>query len=101
MLITKMDFLISYGWLGIALHANTYEPRFKMTNQHLTRSLIHIEHVIGILNIFAILFQRDSYRRRRFALRFNLISSTTGTQTQILTYAKGLLNSDIEKLSKR
>ena len=25
----KMDFLISYGWLGVASLANKYEPRFK------------------------------------------------------------------------
>ena len=46
-----------------------------MTNQHLARGRIHIEHVIGKLKVFAILCQRAGNRRRRFSLRFNLIAA--------------------------
>ena len=46
-----------------------------MTNQHLARGRIQIEHVIGKLKVFAILCQRDGKRRRRFSLPFNLIAA--------------------------
>ena len=76
-----------FGYQGWAnLHAKSWLPKKKskhhplsrqekMTNQHLARGRIHIEHVIGKLKVFAILCQRDGNRRRRFSLRFNLIAA--------------------------
>jgi hypothetical protein len=72
------------GWAN--LHAKSWRPKKKskhrplsrqekVTNQHLARGRIHIEHVIGKLKAFAILCQRYRNRRRRFSLHFNLIAA--------------------------
>ena len=71
---------------GVDFHANSWlaqkeskhhplSRQEKMTNQHLARGRIQIEHVIGKLKVLAILCQRYRNRRRRFSLRFNLIAA--------------------------
>ena len=61
------------GWAN--LHAKSWRPKKKskhhplsrqekMTNQHLARGRIQIEHVIGRLKVFAILCQRYRNRQR-------------------------------------
>ena len=83
----QISCLADSGYQGLAnLHAKSWLPKKKSkhrplsrqekaSNQHLARGRIHIEHVIGKLKVFAILCQRDGNRRRRFALRFNLIAA--------------------------
>ena len=53
-------------------HPLTYEE--KRANRTLARLRLHIERVIGRLKVFRILAERYRGRRKRFGLRFNLIS---------------------------
>jgi hypothetical protein len=53
-------------------HPLTYEE--KQANRTLARLRLHIERVIGRLKVFRILAERYRGRRKRFGLRFNLIS---------------------------
>ncbi len=46
----------------------------KQNNQHLARERVLNENVIGLLKRFKILADRYRNRRKRFGLRFNLIS---------------------------
>ncbi|VAW31354.1 Mobile element protein [hydrothermal vent metagenome] len=47
----------------------------KKKNRALSQKRIYCEHVIGKLKIFRILKERYRNRRKRFGLRFNLISA--------------------------
>ena len=47
----------------------------KTTNRALSRRRILIEHIFGRLKTFKILAERYRNRRKRFALRFNLIAA--------------------------
>ena len=47
----------------------------KQNNQHLARERVLNENVIGLLKRFKILADRYRNRRKRFGLRFNLISN--------------------------
>jgi hypothetical protein len=47
----------------------------KAANRELARQRISCEHVIGRLKVFRILSDRYRNRRKRFKLRFNLISA--------------------------
>ena len=79
--------LADAGYLGInKLHANSQipaknsklhklTPEQKETNRELASRRIFCEHVIGRLKVFRILSDRYRNRRRRFALRFNLIAA--------------------------
>jgi IS5 family transposase len=79
--------LADSGYQGIAkLHENSRTPRKeskhhpltpeqKAANRELSRQRILIEHVIGRLKVFRLLSERYRNRRRRFALRFNLIAA--------------------------
>jgi len=70
----------------VDLHTNSQTPKKrsrhhlltleqKIANRELTRQHIFVEHVIPKVNIFRILRERYRNRRKRFGLRFNLISS--------------------------
>ncbi len=47
----------------------------KQENHDLSRRRIRIEHIFGRLKTFEILAERYRNRRKRFALRFNLIAA--------------------------
>ncbi len=49
-------------------------PQEKANNRDLSRRRILVEHVIGRLKVFRLLSERYRNRRKRFGLRFNLIS---------------------------
>ncbi len=78
---------IDKGYQGICkLHSNSCIPikkprkRYltkleKKYNQQLSKQRIYVEHVIRSLKIFRILSERYRNRRKRFALRFNLIAA--------------------------
>ena len=50
-------------------------PKEKQTNRALARKRILIEHIFRKLKVFRILSERYRNRRKRFALRFNLIAA--------------------------
>ena len=79
--------LADAGYQGLAeLHENCQTP-FKKSKHHpltkkqkhrnrtLARKRILIEHILRRLKVFRILSERYRNRRRRFALRFNLIAA--------------------------
>lgn len=78
--------LADLGYLGLErLHAYSFLPtkatkhhtltnEEKKTNRTLARLRLRIERVIGRLKVFRILAERYRGRRRRFGLRFNLVS---------------------------
>jgi len=47
----------------------------KTSNRALSRRRVLIEHIFGRLKVFKILSERYRNRRKRFALRFNLIAA--------------------------
>ena len=75
------------GYQGLTkIHTNSETPskkskkhpltdEQKKQNRELSRKRIFCEHVIGKLKIFRILKERYRNRRKRFGLRFNLISA--------------------------
>jgi transposase len=79
--------LADAGYQGLAeLHENSQTPfkrskyhaltkREKQRNRSLARKRIAIEHIFRKLKVFRILSERYRNRRKRFALRFNLISA--------------------------
>jgi transposase len=79
--------LADAGYQGLAdLHDNCQTPlkkskyhpltkRQKQKNKTLVRKRILIEHIFRKLKIFRILSERYRNRRKRFALRFNLIAA--------------------------
>jgi transposase len=79
--------LADAGYQGLAqLHENCqtpfkkskYQPltqRQKRRNRSLARKRILIEHIFRKLKVFRILSERYRNRRKRFALRFNLIAA--------------------------
>ncbi len=79
--------LADAGYQGLAgLHENCqtpikkskYHPRTqkeKRSNRALARKRILIEHIFRKLKVFRILSERYRNRRKRFALRFNLIAA--------------------------
>jgi hypothetical protein len=79
--------LADTGYLGLqALHKNTEIPQKsskyhpltkeeKEKNQDLSSRRVLVENVIGSVKRFRILGERYRNRRKRFALRFNLISA--------------------------
>jgi hypothetical protein len=84
---TQIVCLADSGYQGLSkIHKNSETPTKKSKKHPLTaeqkeknRSLsskrIFCEHVIGKLKIFRILKERYRNRRKRFGLRFNLISA--------------------------
>jgi transposase len=79
--------LADAGYQGLAdLHENCQTPfkkskyhpltkRQKQINKSLARKRILIEHIFRKLKVFRILCERYRNRRKRFALRFNLIAA--------------------------
>jgi len=79
--------LADAGYQGLAnLHENCQTPfkkskyhaltkREKQRNRTLARKRILIEHIFRKLKVFRILSERYRNRRKRFALRFNLIAA--------------------------
>lgn len=79
--------LADAGYQGLAeLHENCQTPfkkskyhaltkKEKQKNRSLARKRILIEHIFRKLKVFRILSERYRNRRRRFALRFNLIAA--------------------------
>lgn len=79
--------LTDSGYQGLTkLHAQTQMPKKKSkkkpltqedkrTNQSLSRERVANENVIGLLKRFKIIADRYRNRRKRFALRFNLIAA--------------------------
>lgn len=79
--------LADAGYQGLAeLHANCQTPfkkskhhpltqKEKQRNRALARKRISIEHIFRKLKVFRILSERYRNRRKRFALRFNLIAA--------------------------
>lgn len=79
--------LADAGYQGLAeLHENCQTPfkkskyhpltqKEKLKNRTLARKRILIEHVFRKLKVFRILSERYRNRRKRFALRFNLIAA--------------------------
>jgi IS5 family transposase len=84
------------GYQGVVrLHANSQTPFKKSKHHPLTkeqkahnRALAHerilVEHVIRSLKIFRILSERYRNRRKRFALRFNLIAALYNSELEML-----------------
>ncbi len=86
--LTKhLGVLADAGYQGLArLHLNSHTPakksklhpltaEQKASNRALSHKRIWAEHVIRSLKIFRILSERYRNRRKRFALRFNLIAA--------------------------
>ena len=79
--------LADAGYQGLAeLHKNCQTPvkkskyhpltqKEKQRNRALARKRILIEHIFRKLKVFRILSERYRNRRKRFALRFNLIAA--------------------------
>ncbi len=79
--------LADAGYQGLAeLHENCQTPfkkskyhpltqKKKQRNRALARKRILIEHIFRKLKVFRILSERYRNRRKRFALRFNLIAA--------------------------
>jgi len=79
--------LADAGYQGLAeLHENCQTPfkkskyhpltkRQRQRNRTLARKRILIEHIFRRLKVFRILCERYRNRRKRFALRFNLIAA--------------------------
>jgi hypothetical protein len=84
---THICSLADAGYLGIGkIHENSRIPAKKSKlhpltqeqkagNHQLSRQRIFVENVIRRLKIFRILSERYRNRRKRFALRFNLIAA--------------------------
>lgn len=82
----ELELLADSGYQGLGkLHAKSQTPQKKPrngqlskadkhANRELSRRRIVVENVIRSLKIFRILSERYRNRRRRFALRFNLIA---------------------------
>jgi hypothetical protein len=78
--------LVDTGYLGLSkIHINTFIPKKrskknplssddKKRNRKLSSERVLNEHVIGKLKRFKIISDRYRNRRKRFGLRFNLIS---------------------------
>ena len=83
----QLRILADAGYQGLTeLHENSQTPfkkskhhaltkREKHRNRSLARKRIVIEHIFRKLKVFRILSERYRNRRKRFALRFNLIAA--------------------------
>jgi hypothetical protein len=78
---------VDTGFLGLQkMHANTLMPKKrskkhpltrqdKAENRRISRERVPCENIIGYLKRFKIIADRYRNRRKRFALRFNLIAA--------------------------
>ena len=81
------------GYQGIQkLHANSLIPRKKkprqplggedkIFNKQVSSKRVFVEHVIGKIKVFKIVADKYRNRRKRFALRFNLIAGIYNFQS--------------------
>ena len=88
--------LADAGYQGLAeLYENCQTPfkkskyhpltqKEKQSNRTLARKRILIEHIFRRLKIFRILSERYRNRRKRFALRFNLIAAIYNLELNLL-----------------
>jgi IS5 family transposase len=95
-LAERIQVLADAGYQGLAdLHQNCQTPFKKSKHHPLTkkqkqrnRSLAHkrilIEHIFRRLKVFRILNERYRNRRKRFALRFNLIAAIYNLELDLL-----------------
>lgn len=86
-IVERIECLADAGYQGLKqLHANSQTPKKKSkyhpltaeekaANRALSSQRILVENVIGRLKVFRILSERYRNRRKRFGLRFNLISA--------------------------
>lgn len=86
-LAEHLRILADAGYQGLVdLHENSQTPfkkskyhvltkREKQSNRVLARKRIVIEHIFRKLKVFRILSEKYRNRRKRFALRFNLIAA--------------------------
>jgi hypothetical protein len=86
--------LTDTGYLGLQkVHTNTYMPKKKskknplttedkLKNHELSSQRVLNEHVIGRIKRFKILSDKYRNRRKRFGLRFNLISGIYNHELQ-------------------
>jgi hypothetical protein len=84
--------VVDSGYQGIKkLHANSTHPKRgskkkplakveKQQNQSINSQRVVIEHIIRCLKIFKILAGKYRNRRKRFALRLNLIAALYNSQ---------------------
>ena len=92
----EIEILADAGYQGLGkLHANCQTP-FKKSKYHpltrtekfrnriLARQRILIEHIFRRLKVFRILNERYRNRRKRFALRFNLIAALYNLELNLL-----------------
>ena len=82
----QINVITDTGYQGLQkLHAKTQMPKKKskknpltkkdkLSNQSLSRERVANENVIGMIKRFKIIADRYRNRRKRFALRFNLIA---------------------------
>ena len=85
--VKHLRILADAGYQGLSeLHENSQTPfkkskfhaltkREKQQNRALARKRIVIEHIFRSLKVFRILSEKYRNRRKRFALRFNLIAA--------------------------
>lgn len=90
-----IEFLGDQGYQGIhKLHANSRIPKKKprggalnreqkKSNQELAKVRVVAEHINRKLKIFKILSDRYRNRRKRFALRFNLIAGLSNYELRL------------------
>jgi DDE superfamily endonuclease len=84
--------LADTGYQGLSkIHPNSHTPAKKTklhpltqeqraSNRALSRQRIRVENVIGRLKVFRILSERYRNRRKRFAIRFNLIAAISNSE---------------------
>ncbi len=90
-----IQILADAGYQGLAeLHENCQTPfkkskyhpltqKEKQRNRVLARKRILIEHIFRKLKVFRILSEKYRNRRKRFALRFNLIAAVYNLQLNL------------------
>jgi uncharacterized protein YaiL (DUF2058 family) len=90
----KTKALVDSGYQGLQkLHANTVMPKKntkkqplskqdKVQNRQISSQRVPCENVIGCLKRFRIIAEKYRNRRKRFALRFNLIAAIYNLELQ-------------------
>jgi hypothetical protein len=90
----NQEIIVDKGYIGIEkIHSNTLIPKkstkhHKLTkedkkqNKNISKKRILVENVIGCLKRFRILECRYRNKRRRFSLRFNLITGIYNHELQ-------------------
>ena len=99
----EAELVTDTGYQGIAkLHANSALPKKKSKKKPLTKEdkafnraissqRVLNEHVVGRVKRFRIISEKYRNRRKRFLLRFNLISAISNLNQIALGLEKGLM----------